>query len=273
MSAGLRELQTQFIRYLLGQAHRIDGYIQPDDTGSVETRLGIYANAYRMRLRQAIDTDHEILWRYLGDELFSRMVEAYITKHSSSSPSLRHFADWLPVLLAEEAPFNEHPELAELAAFERALMDVFDASDAERVGLDTLRAVEAAQWPTLSFRFHPSVRIYSAHWNSVEIWKALKADHPPTQARYRPTHWLLWRGTTHLSEFRPLHAEEQTLLSAALDGASFADLCECLLEHRSADAVSAALLEYLVSWLEAGLVSVLLCPSDGDYSRSPGDCV
>jgi hypothetical protein len=271
MSVGLRELQTQFIRYMLGQAHQLDEYIQPDDTGAVEARLSIYANAYRVRLRQAIETDHEILWRYLGDELFSRVAEAYIARHPSSSPSLRHFADGLPELLAEGAPFNEHPELAELAGFERALMDVFDASDAERVGVDALRAIEAAQWPTLNLRFHPSVRIYSTHWNSVEIWKALKADHPPMQVRHRPTHWLLWRGTSHLSEFRPLRAEEMTLLSAALDGANFAELCECLLEHRSADAVSATLLEYLVSWLEAGLVSTRLCPTDGGRPRKSGD--
>ena len=127
----LRELQTRFIDYLTGDSTDMESIIKAESRTEQQARLDIYKNAYRIRLRQVIETDHEMLWTYLGDELFEQMVNGYISSHPSHYTSLRNFCDRLPDYLAGTSPFDQHPIIAEIATFERLLMDVFDAGEAK----------------------------------------------------------------------------------------------------------------------------------------------
>ena len=133
MSGELREHQQQLMAYLLGQDSTIADHVVDQGGITTDVRLGIYRNAYRIRLRETIDVDHPVLGTYLGDELFDRMVDGYIDQHPSSFSSLRQFADRLPKFLSTNTPFSEHPQIAELARFERLLLTAFDAADASSV--------------------------------------------------------------------------------------------------------------------------------------------
>jgi hypothetical protein len=254
----LRELQAEFARFLTGTGSRIAGHVVDAAGLDADNRLDIYATAYRQRLREALATDHEILWRYLGDALFDELVATYIAAQPSHHPSLRHYGDALPGHLASTEPFRAHPLLSELAAFERGLLDVFDAGDRDLIEIDDLRGHATEAWPDLSLQFHPSVRLFSAKLNSVETWKALHANHAPPPVQHSPLCWLLWRGRERLSEFRPLSAQEQGLLSAALGGANFATLCEQLSANLPEADTAPAFVGQLSGWLSAGLVTGIL---------------
>ena len=166
----LADLQKRFLGFLTDRGEDIRDLVVDDQGISADTRLHIYRNACRLRLRGAIDTDHEVLGRYLGDELFDRMVQEYIARYPSRFFSLRDFTAHLPVFLRETAPFSGHPIVAEIAAFERLLLDVFDAPDLPRAGVNRLRGLTLDQWPGLRLRFHPSVQLFNTRWNSVESW-------------------------------------------------------------------------------------------------------
>jgi hypothetical protein len=252
----LAELQADFLRFLATGEDGMARWVTAQGGASVHARLGIYRNAYRLRLREAIDTDHEMLGRYLGDELFDQMVQGFIRSHPSHYYSLRDFTARLPAFLSEASPFADHPILSEIAAFERLLLDVFDARDLPRLALADLRAVPPERWPGLRIRFHPSLQLFAARWNSVESWRALKEGGTPPvpERRENEAYWLLWRGRDRLSHFRPLARAEHAMLMVGLHGEPLSTLCERAGEWMADAEVSAQVLESLNDWIEQGLI-------------------
>jgi hypothetical protein len=254
----LASLQQKLINYLVDDDPVVTTKImnEIEDHGNIsrDVRLHIYKNAYQARLKETIDNDHQILGFFLGDDLFDQMVVGYINTYPSDNTSLRHFADKLPFFLANNAPFNNYPIISELAHFERLLMIAFDAADATRFTRDLLSKTPPEQWPDLVFRLHPSVQMAHFHYNSVETWQALKQEQSPEPAKKQPSNWLLWRNNDRLTQFRSLPAQEYKLINMMLTGASFAALCDFLLEEVTEEEASQVALNYLLTWLDDGML-------------------
>ncbi|MDM3871592.1 DNA-binding domain-containing protein [Porticoccus sp. W117] len=255
----LIELQKRFMAYLTEGQGSINNLVLDDDKLGADTRLGIYRNAYRLRLREAIDNDHEILGLYLGDDLFEEMVAGYTQQHPSHYRSLRQFANQLPTYLATTEPFKNHPIIAEIAAFERLLLDVFDAPEVPRSTLTELQQLAPEQWPNMQLRLHPSVQLFNARWNSVESWQQLRAEQAPEPATEQPDSlWLMWRSIERLSEFRSCEPLEWNSLQLALRGGNFADLCEQAATVMPEQQVGEVMAGQLQEWLSIGIVSQIV---------------
>lgn len=218
--------------------------------------LSIYANAYHSRLGEALEADHPVLSSYLGDDLWTKFCRGYIDAHPSRVRSLRHFGESVPDWLAATPPFSGHPLLAELARFERSLLDAFDAADAPRIEWSSVLQLEAQAWPRLRVRFHPSVRMLSTATNAVEVWCALKDGHePPAPAAAAAPARLLWRDLERISRFRPVEPPELAALDACLvEGRDFSALCERLARDHPADAVPTLAIGFLRRWFDEGIV-------------------
>ncbi|WP_434340410.1 HvfC/BufC family peptide modification chaperone [Motilimonas cestriensis] len=260
MSESLRQLQHAFMDYLnTGETASFQPHVIAQGRITVDTRLAIYRNAYRIRLTETIETDHEVLGLYLGDDLFDQMTRGYIQQHPSTVPSLRDFCDALPTFLAQKMPFSEHPILADIAAFERRLLNAFDAPDAQRLGFSDLQQLPVPDWPRCQLRFHPSVQIYSCQSNAVEAWQSIKAGHAPAEPDYSATrHWLLWRGDTRLTEFISLAPFQHELLMGFIQGRNFAEQCELMMQFFDAEQAPQQVLTALQAWFEMGLI-ISLC--------------
>lgn len=250
----LKQLQSQMMQYLLHDDNSINQQVVTQGDVSNNTRLNIYKNAYKVRLKEVIDNDHQILGLYLGDELFDEMVAGYIQNHPSNYRSLRHFADQLPLFLSSQTPFNQHPIISELAHFERLLLIAFDANDTTRMTFETLQSIAHQDWPDLTFQLHPSVQIAHFSWNTVESWQALKQQSSPDTAITQNSIWLLWRNYERLTEFRSLNEEEYMLITMMLTGKSFAMMCDYLLTCTTDSDAGELALHYLSTWLEQGLI-------------------
>lgn len=252
----LAQLQMQFLAHLRGKPNP-----QLADAVNVgrlpaETGLGIYAHAYGARLREALENDHPVLGPYLGDSLWDSLCSGYIARHPSRVRSLRDFGNALPAYLADAEPFRAHPQIAELARFERALLDSFDAADDPRVDWAQLLAIPAARWPGLRARLHRSVRVHGDVHGSVAIWQAIKAgDAPPALAGKAPVDWVLWRDEEGVGRFRSLEQGEAAAFACWASGGSFAGLCEQLALTHPIQAVPAAALGYLQSWCGEGWIA------------------
>jgi len=254
LKTSLMNLQQQMMNFLVDGNSSIESSIIKQGKISNQVRLNIYKNAYQVRLKEVIDNDHPILGQYLGDDLFDKMVSSYLHLHPSNYTSLRHYADHLPHFLTSQPPFSEHPIISEIAHFERLLLVAFDAANAERFNLEQLQSIADEQWPTLVFRFHPSVQLAHYNWNSVESWQALKTERTPEPASQKKNTWLLWRNHERLTEFRSLNEEELNLLQMILSGEDFASVCQQLLSSSNSEDVSQLALSYLVTWIEQGLL-------------------
>ena len=254
MSSSLAELQRAFLAQVRTAGHSLPAHLAngrlPPATG-----FGIYRHAYAARLREALENDHPILGRYLGDALWEQLCRDYTAAHPSRVRSLRDFGTALPDFLAHARPFAEYPVLAELGAFERRLLDSFDAADAGRLDVAALADLPAERWPNLRLRFHPSLQVLTVRLNSVEIWQALKRDDAPPapEAAARPA-WALWRSVDRVSRFRSLPVDEFEALQAFRDGDDFAVACERLAAHGPVDAVPARAFGLLQQWLKDGWI-------------------
>ncbi len=257
--ANLRELQREFMAELLGQSNEFIFQVSQQGYISRAQRIGIYANAYRIRLRECIEVDHPILGQYLGDELFDKMVEGYIRAFPSNFSSLRNFADNLPRFLSQQQPFNDHPVLSDIAGFERLLLFVFDAAESERANTADLRAIPTQKWPEMIIRLHPSVQLFRTEWNVVECWQAIKQKQiPPDAVKSRENIWLLWRNSEQLTEFRSLGDSEYSMIMGVLNGDMFATLCESMMHFVSEEEVSEQTVEHLLTWMRSGIIRSLI---------------
>jgi hypothetical protein len=256
VSDALRRLQEDFQGYLLALDERMHPQVLGTAQVSAEERLTIYANAYRLRLLEALDTDYPGLHAVLGDDDFDTMGRAYIAAHPSAYFSLRWFGDQLSEFLRTTEPYAKYPVFTEMAAFEWAKSDAFDAADSVVAGINDMAAIPPDAWPDLRFVPHPSLRRLDLRWNVPLVWKAVDAgQEPPTlEENDYPIAWLVWRQDL-LTYFRSLNVDEAWALDALQRGESFAAICEGLTEWIDAQNVALHAAGLLKQWLIDGLIS------------------
>lgn len=255
----LSEIQDQFMLALQSdQSSALLDKIKSQGNLSSQFRINLYRHAYNQRLKETLETDHEILGFFLGDDLFDQMVTEYIKAYPSQQNSLRYFSDCLPYFLAHNKPFNEYPIISDLARFERLLLTAFDAPDSATASVDCLINVAPELWPQLRFNFHPSVQLYHSLWNTVEVWQALKQQQAPPIADKKDQHWLVWRNAERLTEFSSLNPIELSIFNTFLRGYDYAYVCEQLASQITEDKVSELSVQCLVNWLNNGIVRAIV---------------
>ena len=252
----LKDLQNQFLGQIIGSPNcDISSLIEEHGAINKEQRIHIYTSAYRIRLKQCIESDHPVLGTYLGDELFDMMVDNYIDTYPSHNTSLRYFAEDLVKLLSERNPFKQHVIIAELASFERHLLSAFDAAEISVSGMDDLALIPVEKWPNLRFKLHPSVMIFTSQYNSIEIWQAIKQDTVVPEAVKLSSHdWLIWRNSERLTEFKSITPFETEVISYMLNGKNFSDICEMLAEYYREDEIEQAILTHLMTLIQTDII-------------------
>jgi hypothetical protein len=254
----LRQIQGDFQSYLLHGDPAVEAHIVGTDRFPVATRLGIYGDGYRSRLIEALQANFPVLNELLGEEDFQTLGTAYVRAHDSPFFSIRYYGNALADFLAAEARYAGAPVLAELARWEWALTEVFDAADADPIGSETLAQVAPAGWAELRFDWHPSVHRLSLVWNAPQIWKAVtdNAEPPEVSLSSEPVEWLLWRQELR-SYFRSLQPWEATALGAAREGQSFGELCALLCAEFGETEAPVKAAGFLRNWVESGLLTAI----------------
>jgi len=254
--SALRQLQQAFFGHLLSKPTDIIDHIESTAGTSAEQRLHIYASGYRSRLKEAISTDYERLHGYLGEPLFEQLMDDYIDKYQSHHPSLRYYSQYMPAFLAHQAPFSEHPEIAEIARIEQALNISFDAANCIAIATEQLAELTPDKWPSMRLQFHASTQLISCNYNSFQIWKAISEEQTPPGLEQETSTWLVWRKDL-ISQYRALTGAEAHMLELALTGADFSTLCEALLGYYDEEQTPRQAVIYLQSWINEMMVCEL----------------
>jgi len=252
----LRELQGDFQRHLLTQHDAILAAIVDAPPLPASERLKIYGNAYRVRLLDALHDTYPSLHQILGDDVFMALGETFIETHPSVHRSIRWYGRELAQFLARQLPYAEQPIVAEIAAFEWLLSEVFDAADAVSVDRSALQAVDPAHWSELTFQFHPSLRRMTLAWNTVAVWQSVSREEEPPQPalEHAPVPWLLWRQDL-MNRFRSLDATENAALDAALAGHRFGEICAALREWLPEDEIPLRAATLIGTWADSGIIA------------------
>jgi len=251
---GVAEVQAWFQAYVLERRPAIESATVSDAAADASERLNVYAEAYRLRLLEVLGKDYPALRALLGDAEFDRLGRGYVEAHPSDTPSIRWFGRHLAGYLRREQP--RRPVLSELAAFEWAQGEVFDAADAPVVGVEDIARIPARAWPGLRFVLHPAQRRLDLVWNVPAIAQAFAAtvESPRPTAGPAPVAWLLWRHGLDI-RWRSLEPVEASALDAARRGEPFGEICERIGERSAPGQAAVHAAGLLKRWAADGLIS------------------
>jgi hypothetical protein len=251
----LRELQRDLQSHLLGGDDTVvEAIVDAPPLPTLE-RLGIYRNAYRVRLIEALDDTYPVLHAVLGDELFAALGEEFVAAHPSVHRSIRWYGRELAEFLRRQPPYAEQPIFAELALLEWTLAEVFDAADASPEPRAALSAIDPSAWSELHFEFHPSLRRLELQWNTTAVWQAMSHEETPPDpecAEY-PVPWLLWRQDLQ-NYFRSMPSDEAAALESALRGENFGEICTALAEWLPEEEIPLRAAGLLGLWADSGII-------------------
>jgi hypothetical protein len=251
----LRSLQHDLQHYLLHPHTASPPHVAGRDPVDALARLNIYSSAYRLRLIEALRANYPKLAAWLGEERFAGAALAYLEEQPSRHPSIRDFGARLAEFLGRMEPWQRRQALADMARFEWALDAAFDAADAAYATPAQMHGLPAERWAGARLVVHPSVRCIDLDWNVVRIWKALdQGRRPPHARRAGQRTWLIWRQDLE-TRFRSLAPAEADALNTAIDGQTFAEICEQLCEHYAEGNVAVQAAGLLSGWLESGVIS------------------
>jgi hypothetical protein len=256
---GLPRIQTDFQSYLLdGDASAIEPHVVGTTRVPVATRLAIYGDGYRSRLIEALAANFPVLSELLGEADFQTLGTTYVRSHPSPYFSIRYYGNALPEFLANDPRYAGAPVLAELARWEWAMSEVFDAADAEPIRADELARLAPEQWVDLRFDWHPSVRRLALLWNAPQIWKAVSehAEPPEVTLNPEPVEWLLWRQDLR-TYFRSVSVAEAATLEAGRHGQPFGELCAQLCADLGEEQAPAKAAGFLRDWVQSGLITAV----------------
>jgi hypothetical protein len=248
-------MQDDFQAFMLRHDAAIESHVVGTQRVPIATRLAIYGDGYCSRLIEVLEANYPALAKLLGPEDFSTLGTAYVRAHDSHFRSVRYYGAELANFLSAEPAYSGAPLLAELARWEWAMTEAFDAADAAPIDVSALARIEPQQWADLRFEFHPSLRRLALLWNAPQIWKALtdESERPAASVQAEPVQWLLWRENLQ-TFFRSVPVPEAEALDAALAGRSFGELCATLARHYSEAETPVRAAGFLKYWIESSLI-------------------
>jgi hypothetical protein len=226
----------------------IEAWICGDERLGAVERLEVYARMYFFRLLDCLAEDFPAVHGVVGHERFHALVRDYLERHPSTSRSVRHLGRSFAGFLEGHPIGAEHPHVADLARFEWALLEAFDACDAEPLAPEALKSLPADRWPHLRLTLAPSLRIVEAIAPVQEVWAAMSGGKAPPRVSRRRTVIRIWR-----EEHRVFHQVigdvELAALRAIERGAGFAAVCEAASAFCADEEASAEMTRLLGVWL------------------------
>lgn len=255
----LAKLQSDFQAYLMDEnkGAAFKKQIINDKKVGVKKRLGIYYDAYRLRIIEALCNVYPHLKNLLGDDLFDKTARAYIDLYPSTYRNMRWVGGEMSAYLCKSLP--QHPIAAELATFEWSLGLAFDAEDAPILTLQDLAEIPPENWADLRFKLQPSVQLLALKWNVLLVWQALNTEETPPAAAQINEPCVVWRKDFN-AHYRSLEVAEFQAIQQVMAGASFGELCEKLQENANEEQATDGqsirqAAQYLSGWLNEGLIT------------------
>lgn len=261
VAAALEEEDASSPQRESGRAkRRLENLIRSDESLDASGRLGIYANAYFSRILGVLRADYPAVVGMIGDVGFNDLVTSYLLVEPSRSPSLRYaglrLADFLSNHDAMARTRERWPEAGDLAAFEWARIDVFDAADGPVLGRELVSRLAPEEFAELFLCLGEWVRLRAFAHPVLQLWRAgTNGEIPEFQGTSGEAHVVIWRQDEKVFH-RSLDALEEAALAKLSLGSRFDDLCEWAAIELGDEAAPGQAATWLERWLSDGLLVV-----------------
>ena len=249
----LAELQSYFQAYLRNadEVCQLERFVVNDEKVGATKRLNIYADAYYLRIIEALGTTYPKLKQLIGDTFFVTIARSYITNYPSTYRNMRWVGDQMAAHLEKTLP--NHPITTDMAYFEWALGIAFDAEDQPTLSINDLSHLSLADWPSLMLKTQLSVQCLHLNWNVLPVWQALHQTVVPPDIMPADQHCVVWRKDLD-AHYRSVDLLEINAIKQIQQGTTFGELCAHLQLNLNEEAATQKAAEYLSSWLEDGLL-------------------
>jgi hypothetical protein len=227
-----------------------EGAIDPGLLGA-SRRLDVYADAYISRLHDVLAGDYPKLRVVLGEDAFRELAVSYVRARPPTSFTIRDAGLSLPAYLTTR---DDLPAWAgDLAALERARVEVFDGADATSITRDDLTAVPIERFPELELAFVPASVLVPLRWTVDDLWSAIEdeAVHEAPAPCKRSA--LVWRRELRVLH-RTLDDDETELADLLVQRESLAAISARLAELGN-PAPELRMVELLVRWVDAEVLA------------------
>jgi hypothetical protein len=223
-------------------------------------RLDIYANMYFYRLLGVLKEDFPATAAALGADVFHNIVTGYLTEYPPVEASVFWAGSHLADYLRAHPICGEFPYAAGLAAFERAIVEVFCARDTVPLKAAAMRATPPARWAGVRMRAIAALRMIETDWRIVPARRKFESGRKWKPPASGPSTVLVWRRDAKVF-YREVGALEAMALARLRRGAAFGAICTCvgraLAEQGAARDAGAAVKinAMLAQWLRDGIVA------------------
>jgi hypothetical protein len=240
---------------------RLESLIRSDESLDASGRLEIYANAYFSRIHGVLRADYPALIAMTGEAAFNDLVTSYLLVEPSRSPSLRYvglrLADFISNHQAMAGVRKRWPEAADLAAFEWARIDVFDATDGPVLTREFVAELAPAQFAELFLCLGTWVRLRVFEHPVLRLWRAGASNEASGfEGESGPAHVLIWRHNERVFH-RSLDPIEEAALAMLSLGSRFDGLCEWAAGEIGDEQAPTQAAAWLEQWLADGLLVVV----------------
>ncbi len=225
---------------------------------SLVSRLSIYAEAYFLRLVDAMQADFSRLFLILGEHRFQKLVADYLKAYPSQNSNIGEVGRHLSSFIQDYPETVDTPFLAALADLEWQSIEVFYADDFEEFDPRELSRLQEDEWSQLKLFMNPSSRILSSLWPLDIFWRLEEESDPLSLAKNpQEKNFLLWR-QKGLVNFQMIPAQEAFAFKCFQEGKNLSETLEEVTEHfarEDADALSASVMSFFSRWITDGLIS------------------
>jgi hypothetical protein len=229
--------------------------LRGDEVADATVRLDVYRRGYRLRLRDALTIEFPGL-ALLAGRRFAGLLDGYIDTHPSGHYNIRWHGAGMQAFLEYGLPWRARPELAEMARLDWAISTAFDAADESVIAATDLGDLPPSAWADLHLRPQHQLQILSGVCNVEAFRRAADQQAPrPHLRRYgSPRHCLVWRQSLEV-RYRRIEDDELATLTAAMQGESFALLCDRMATFHPPSLAMPRMAAMLRRWLDDGLIA------------------
>jgi hypothetical protein len=176
----LLELQMRLSRAILrGDTAEIVAAILGDGLDPA-ARVGIYRNHAFATLGDALRGTFPVVCRLVDKRFFAYAAHEYLREHPPHSRCLVEYGADFADFLAQFAPCEQLPYLADVARFEWALNIAATVRQETPLQAESLAAIPPAEAAYVALRMQPSLSYLVSPWPIDAVWQANQEDVPPT---------------------------------------------------------------------------------------------
>lgn len=250
----LEQTLSAFQEQILGKTSGFVDLVAKTTNPDAKQRIAIYRDSYTSRLVKALAANYPMLKNYLGEEEFFKLAMGYADTYPSHRHSIRCFGDKLPDYL-QLGKHIEKAQLNELAITEWINSSLRDCKHIDKIKLETLRNLSTENWPKISLSFDPALKLINYKYNTIKLWESLYLDTPLPDRVEQPDKFIFWLDNSFSACYRSVAPTEAIILEQAIQGQTFASLCELTSLSVSNEKAAEAAAIFLLQWVNEGLIT------------------